>query len=171
MATARETIQKAFRYMGKETPNKQATAADYNFMLDELNKLLDIWFKLGLRLAVNTTTIPALDSEVPYPDFALSAIESNLAKEAWPFFNLSEPVSQSVREVAKDSKNEIWSIGRPIPKTVFPGVLPIGSGNESDRGNIFNEPFYPDCDEPIYQCDNDKLKTPSGIPLKVPDNE
>jgi len=170
MATARETVKKSLRYMGKETPLKQATEADYNDMLVELNKMLAKWFKLGLRLALTTEPIPTLDAVVPFPDFALEGIEYNLAKDAWPLFNLSEPVSQSVREEAVSSKNDLWSLGRPVPKSVFPGVLPVGSGNEWGSNGVGSFNFYPNCDEPIYPCNKDELLAPSGVPLKGVDN-
>ena len=96
MATARQVIKKALRYIGKETSLKNATDADYSIMLDELNQLLKRWFSLGLRLAVNTNTIESLDGEVPYPDVALTAIEYNLAVQGWPLFNLTQPVSLTV---------------------------------------------------------------------------
>ena len=169
MATARQVIKKALRYIGKETSLKNATDADYSIMLDELNQLLKRWFSLGLRLAVNTNTIESLDGEVPYPDVALTAIEYNLAVQGWPLFNLTQPVSLTVMSNAADYENEIWAIGRPVPKTVFPGVLPTGSGNTGNRG--WDRTFYPDCDEPIYGCDDNQLQTGTGIPLIGVDNE
>lgn len=153
--------------MGKETPLKAATDADYELMLDQLNMLLDKWYKLGLRISVTTTAIPSLSAVIPVSDYALEAIQYNLAKDNWGLFNLSEPVSQSVKEMAKSSKGEVWAIAGPKPHTVFPGTLPMGSGNEGYRNN---RKFYPDCDQNLYACDTDGITTESGIPLKGVDN-
>ncbi|MEE9459610.1 MAG: hypothetical protein V3V84_07605 [Candidatus Bathyarchaeia archaeon] len=166
MATAREVIQFSLRYIGKDTPSIVASDATYNLMLTVLNQLLDRWFKLGLRAAVSTETIPSLDSVVPYPDFALQAIQYNLAIDGWPLFDLGKSVSLNVRELATSTKNELWTISAPNPHSVFPGVLPIGSGNEWHGGGVLNDRFYPDLDEPIYGCcDSNTLKTPSNITL------
>ena len=167
MATAREVIQFSLRYIGKETPVKVASDADYTLMLTALNQLLSRWFKLGLRAAVSTETIPSLESVVPYPDFALEAIQYNLAVDGWPLFDLGKSASLNVKDLAASTKNELWTISAIKPHSVFPGVLPIGSGNEWDRnGGTLNDPFYPDLDEPIYGCgDKDQLLTQSHVPL------
>jgi hypothetical protein len=77
-----------------------------------------------------------------------------------------------VKELADSTKNELWSTSAIKPHSVFPGVLPIGSGNEWHGGSVLNNRFYPDLDQPIYGCcDNDQLLAPSGVPLKGVDNE
>lgn len=170
MATAREVIQFSLRYIGKETSLKKATTADYSVMLNVLNQLLDRWFKLGLRAATNTTTIPGPESAVPYPDYALPAIQYNLAVDGWPLFNLGSPVASNVQVMADSTKNELWTIAAQNPHSVFPGSLPVGSGNEWD--GVWSERFYPNCDPQIYGCcDDDQLLSQSGIPLKGVDNE
>jgi len=171
MATAREVIQVALRYIGKDTDFKQATDSDYNLMLPVLNRMLSTWFRLGLRLAVSKENIPSLDSPVPYPDFAIEGIQWNLAEKGWNLFKLKEPLNFNVKMMAEETKSELWSIGRPVPESVFPGVLPIGSGNEWDTNSTWQDPFYPDCDDNIYTCNKDELTAPSGVPLKGVDND
>lgn len=169
MATAQEVISISLRYLGKETPNKQASDADYTLMLRKLNNLLDRWFKLGLRASVNTTPIPSLASVVPFPDVGLDALEKNLAVDGWRLFNLSAPISIDLANEAKDAKTELWNMARPIPKTVFPSTLATGSGN--DNGTGWDRTFYPDCDELIYPCDDSQLLSQSGVPLKGVNND
>lgn len=163
MATVKEIIDKSLRYVGQSTQFLTPNDNDYNVALDELNSMLKIWYKLGLRATFDTSTLK-LQNVFPYPEDTHNGIAYNLAVEMYPNFDAAGSPSALVYERAKETKNQIWTIYAPEPKSVFPGTLPIGSGNE-ERNYGWFDPFYPDCDEPIYGCNKNLVET-NGVPLK-----
>ncbi len=161
MATAREVIRVSLRYIGLETRNRQASPQDYNDSLRQLNQMLQRWYKLGLRAAYNTNPLTNLEDQMPYPDDAFTAIEYSLARQLWKFFSLKNPMPADFALQEEEERNDLWVLYAPNPKTVYPGTLPIGSGNYDCY-----DPFYPDCGDSIYSnCDKNELTTQSKVVL------
>jgi len=167
--TAKDAISGAFRQMGQQTQFKSANDLDYDVALPSLNSMLSTWFLQGLRLAYNTNSL-GLNDPVPMADFTRDAVEYNLALLIFPKFAYNQSPSAQLVTLASDKLNEIWSIGGSVPHSVFPSTLPIGSGNEFYQyGN--QNPFYPDCDDKMYGCNDNQLSSQSGVILTGVDNE
>ena len=168
--TAHDVIRIALRFVGLETRLRKASPQDYNDMLGVLNRMLLTWYKLGLRAAYNTDTL-TLTTPMPYPDDAITAITYSLAKEGHDWIAIETPLGVNIYDQEKTHKNSLWILYGETPKSVYPGTLPIGSGNEYDNFG-YNSSFYPDCDEPIYgNCVDNQLATDSDVILTGVDNE
>ena len=163
MATTKDIIDKSLRYIGQSTQFLTPNDNDYNVALDELNSMLKMWYKQGLRATFDISTLK-LQNTFPYPEDTFNGIAFNLAVAMYPLFDSAGSPSAVIYERAKETKNEIWTIYGERAASVFPSTLPIGSGNEERNYGWFN-PFYPDCDEPIYGCRKDTVET-NGTPLK-----
>lgn len=161
MAKAKDILTSSLRLVGQVTSLKIATDDDYELALAKLNQLLERWRELGLTLNNSIQQIDNINADVNYPTWAIEGIEYNLAKNIWPFFNLSKPISPNILEMADITADEIWNLGRPENNTVFPGNLPIGSGNESYK----TRKFYPDLDKNLYENIDNQIDSETGNPL------
>jgi len=161
MATVKDIITRSLRYVGQSTQFLDGDSDDYNVALDELNSMLSMWYKLGLRATLQTSVLK-LQEVFPYPEDTHSGIAYNLAVQMFPLFNSDGVPSPLIIDRAKESKNDIWVIYGPTPSSVFPGTLPTGAGNTGD--GYYDTVFYPDCDDNVYAaCD---AITSNGVIIK-----
>jgi len=170
MSTAREVIGVSLRDVGIATKYKEASDEDYNDCLRFLNGMLAMWYKLGLRQAINTNTIDNLSDLVPYPEYAMRAIEKNLTINIWSHFKLDSMINPFLANEAAVLKNELWSVGAPNPSSIFPGTLPIGSGNEHYNTG-YTTPFYPAFDDNIYAGVDNALTNSANVILTGVNND
>lgn len=170
MATVKDIINLSLRYMGVSTKFKTPSASDYELMLVELNSMLDMWYKLGLRARYNNNELK-LQNVFPYPNDTHTGIAYNLAVDGYPLFDSAGMPSPKVEMLAAEKKNEIWTEYAADPSTVFPGTLPIGTGNTDHTYDNWTA-FYPDCDENLYSdCTSNQLESESGVILTGVDND
>lgn len=161
--TAKEVITDSFSIIGQYTDFKKPTDTNYDSALNSLNTMHKMWYRLGLRASYNQNTL-TLDTVMPYGDYTRDSIAYGLTERMWKKFAYNVSIPPEVVMLSKDYINELWTINGPDVQSVFPGVLPIGEGNENYNYGNFN-PFYPDCDESLYGCEKDQLSTDSDAIL------
>ena len=60
-----------------------------------------------------------------------------------------------------DWENQIFTIAGADVNSVFPGNLPQGMGN----WDVYRWNYFPDCDAPIYPCDDDSIVTEGDVSI------
>ena len=167
MATAQEVIETSLRYVGQSTNFKTSSKDNFIFGLRKLNELLAIYRKQGLFINSDAGDIPSLITVLNLPSWSIPAIEDNLGVMIWGRFNIGEPLPSWLKVQASESESDLFTLGGVGISSVFPSTLPTGSGNWWSDSGSYGGDFYPDCDPPIYTCNEDELLNASGAPLLV----
>lgn len=166
MATCRDVIRKALRYCGDSTQYSEASNESYYDGLDQLNNLVNTWYEQGLQLGDTESEYTDINDAFGYPRFALNAFEFNLGLLLWPLINPERPVPAMLYDNASRTLNELFTLAGASVQSVFPGNLPTGGGNWS----VNTDPYYPDCDEPMYTTCTDQVNTEKNAPIITENN-
>jgi hypothetical protein len=111
--------------------------------------MLSLWNSQSI--ATGTDYPNEIGDELSEPEQIQNVIDYQLAVMAAPY--LQKVVSQEVRANAKFLMQQLRNQFSPKPTTLYPGTLPIGSGN---KANPIGPAFYPD---------PETLDTESGDPI------
>jgi hypothetical protein len=147
MAIVKDIIRTALRYCGQETNYDSADDDTYEDGISKLNQLWQMWYQLNLDISAGQIELDSLSGSLNVPEWAVPAFEYNLAKMLWPLYNFGVSFPMALEYEAKNWENKLFTIAGTIPKSVYPGTLPVGTGQNwsADSWN-----YYPDCDPVIY---------------------
>ena len=148
--TIRQTISDALRILGVETSSLPAEDDAYERSLNFLKSYLSTLSQQNLYIFTRSP-YNSLDDIVPVKISAYTFVVSSFAVYLAPFFNVSpaDEAYQSALKTARDTENDMRTLFGPEIKSVFPGNLPVGSGNAYDQNN-YDCDFYPSLDPSIY---------------------
>ena len=164
MATARELLKVSLRYVGEETSFSIAPDESYELALRKMNEYIESLRKNGLALNSSQAELTSLNSIVNFPSWSHTAIELNVAVMIWPMFNIEKPLPPLIYQQARDKEREMFNLYGPEIKSVYPSTLPQGIGNRDGFWG-YNDVFYPQCHDNIYECDEDRINTEAGTPI------
>lgn len=164
MATARDLLKIVLRYVGEETNFSTAPDESYELALRKLNEYIESLRKNGLALNSSQAELTSLSSIVNFPSWSHTAIELNTACLCWLMFNIEKPIPQLLYTKAKEKEEEMFNLYGAEVKSVFPSTLPQGAGNRDGYWGFYDK-FYPDCDDNIYGCDENRVTTETGTPI------
>ena len=144
MATAAQVTKAALQNILVQDSESALPADEYQDTIFAMNNMLFAWDADGIKLGY--TEVSDLGDDVTVPVGALRGIIYNLAIEMAGMFNA--PVAHGVANAARAGMAAIRKLGISIVPSVYPGTLPIGSGNE-DRGTGLTDKYYSDLEDQI----------------------
>ena len=144
MATVAQVTKAALQNILVQDSESALPADEYQDTIFAMNNMLFAWDADGIKLGY--TEVDSLNDDVTVPTGALRGIIYNLAIEMAGQFNA--PVAPGVANAARKGMDAIRKLGVSIVPSVFPGTLPIGSGNEG-AGLYNTNHFYPDLEAQI----------------------
>lgn len=131
MATALDFIKRSFSIIGEHADETEIEASEANDALDLFNDMLAEWELAGANLGF--APVKDLADTVRIPRGAHKAVKFNLAVELGAEYDIA--VTPAVMAIANDSKKKMMAIYRRPLKVVYPGILPMGSGNDCGYTN------------------------------------
>jgi hypothetical protein len=143
---AEECIRDALQEIGQQAaeqpvhPDEMATGIRY------LNRL----FAEVTYLGFGYTIITSSSQTVTIPTYAESWAVLELARRLMPQFpSVEDSAKADIRENANKAWNNLLLLNGAEPEMSLPYILPIGSGNETNRS--LSSVFYPEDDNNILQ--------------------
>lgn len=138
MATVAEVVNSALSFILVQASEAAIEPSEAKAAVTRLNRMMASWEGGGIVLGF--TPVENLGEEVTVPEYALDAIEQNLAVMIGPQFG--GVVSSLLMQNARQAKSDMMQTAIEIADTSFPCTLPLGSGN---TGSGFNRSpqFYP----------------------------
>jgi len=150
MSTAQERVNSALELLGATSPIKVASPEVINKTFDVLVSMLELWNSQSI--GITGLTLPTdIGDELNEPPQVQLAIDFNLAITAAPYIR-KIPTAET-RMKAKSTMQQLRNQFSPKPTTIFPDVLPVGSGNKSQP---LGQTFYPD---------QETVDSESGVPI------
>lgn len=165
MAKARSIIKTALRYCAEQTNFSPAADGDFQDGVDKLNQLYQRWLELGLQIDAGQPELTSPQQTFNVPLFSIPAFEYNLAKDLWPLYNIEKPLPTNILMLAAETENQLFTALGADVKSVFPGNLSVGSGNWF----VYSNTLYPQCDDPIYPCDDNDIVTEGNVRIVTED--
>jgi len=151
MSTANERVRSALQLVGADTPIKPARPEVINKTFKILQQMLLLWNSQSILTGL---TFPSdIGDELDEPQQIQSAIDTMLAIKAAPAHQ--KTISQEVRALCKTDMQQLRNQFSPKPRTIYPGSLPIGTGNKTFP---IGPTFYPE---------EDTLDTEAGVPITI----
>lgn len=142
--TKRQFINAAFDEIGLASYVFDLQPDALESALKKLDAMMAEWNGLGLRLSYPLPSNPdssSLDENSTVPDFANSAVISNLAIRIAPSFG--KIASDETKRTALSSLQVVYSRFSTPSERRFPNTLPVGSGNKpwvAGNDNYFPRP-------------------------------
>lgn len=151
MSTANERVRSALQLVGADTPIKPARPEVINKTFKIFQQMLTLWSSQSIDTGI---TFPdAIGDELGEPNQIQSAIDTMLAIKAAPAHQ--KTISPEVRMLCKTDMQQLRNQFSPKPRTIYPGSLPIGTGNKTFP---IGPTFYPE---------EDTLDSEAGVPLTI----
>jgi len=151
MSTANERVNSALQLIGATSPIKPARAEVINKTFTVFQQMLSLWNSQSIGTGITYPNV--LGDELGEPEQIQMAIDYQLAIKAAPY--IQKMVSEDVRKQSRALMQQLRNQFSPKPTTLYPGSLPIGSGNT--RFPI-GPTFYPE---------TETLDDESGVPITV----
>ena len=106
-----------------------------------LNRMMSSFAARGITLGY--TQVSSLGDEITVPDGALEGMVKNLAVRLFNQYSVpGTPVPALLLQEARQGRDDMRAVAiDSIGPALFPGTMPIGSGNETSPG-LFNDHFY-----------------------------
>lgn len=136
MSTANFRINKALNLIGATSPIKEARPEIFNTTFEILVSMLELWKSQSIDTGIIIPT--EIGDELEEPLSTSLTIDFNLAVTIAPYL-LKEP-SPFVSAKAAQLMQTMRIVYSPLPETIYPDVLPIGSGNKTRPLGVV---FYP----------------------------
>lgn len=149
MTTANVFVTNALELIGSSSPIKKPLAEVTNKTFIVLQDMLFLWSSQGISTGLTLPTVIGDDLEEPAS--TRLAIEFNLAVTAAPY--LQKEPTQFVSAKARQTMQALRSQFSPLPVTLYPGTLPLGSGN---KVRPLGQVYYPD---------QETIDSESGTPI------
>ena len=141
METASSVIKSALQEIlvqASEAPIEPSEAQD---TLTYMNRYMASLAARGVNLGY--TKVTALNDPITIPDGAIEGLVFKVAERIAPQFDKQDVTSgMSFRQNAREALHAMYSIAVQPQPAQYPGILPIGSGNEDDVQA--GDHFYPD---------------------------
>lgn len=153
LATIKEALKDTFYMLKIETAYTPADSDAYERALRFFISYLDTLYQQDLEIFTGTT-FDDLNGELPVIAQAYMAVCTSFCKYVAPLMGVS--ITQDIMIAADAAENDMRSLWGAGVNMVYPGTLPIGSGNEED--GYCDDKFYPDCAPLVYtgdECDSD----------------
>jgi len=128
MATALDLIEGAFSIVGIRAAETSIESSMANEALDIFNDLGVEWELTGANLGF--APVADLSDEVRIPRGAYSTFKYNLAVRLAPIYEVD--LSPANVAIANNSLRTMMAVYRKPLKVVYPGTLPMGSGEQCD---------------------------------------
>ena len=139
MTTKLQIVQQALGDIGLGTYVFDPSPDQLQDALDRMDRLAAAWDGIGIRKGYNLGA--ALDAESGLPDTAIDPFASLLAIRLAPSYG--KQVSPELKSAALEGKNMLMVTNNVIPRMVYPGTLPIGTGNNLGVRDVA---YFQDCD-------------------------
>ena len=106
-----------------------------------LNRMMAAFASNGITLGF--TQVSTLGDLITVPDGALEGMVKNLAVRLFSQFSIpGTPIPALLLQEARQGRDDMRAVAiDSIGPALFPGTMPIGSGNETTPG-LFNDHFY-----------------------------
>ena len=129
METAESIVTTALEEIQLLANEQPIETVDFNRGILYLNRMMAALSVNGISLGYTVVTSAA--SPITVPDGAIEGMVFNLALKLSPTYDI--PISQDLRNNAREGLNSLRKIAVTVPRTQFPCTLPIGSGNDCDH--------------------------------------
>lgn len=146
MLTKGELIDGAFGDIGLASYVFDIEPEEQEAALRQLDSMVATWSIKGINIGYqlsSSTSDSSINQVSGVPQFAIEAIEKNLALRLAPKYN--KQVSLDLKAQAKEAYNALLTAISIVPEMQNTSILPIGSGNRFQR-NI-NNVFYQQTDD------------------------
>jgi len=160
VATAGQVLKSSLQRVLVQASESQLQPDEFQDAIFDMNNYMLALDAEGVNLGY--TVIENLGDEVTVPLGALRGVIANVAIEVSPDYNGT--ISPALVKAAKEGLRVMRLLGQRIPRSEFPGNLPVGSGNEGDHS--FTSHFYPGISEAEILAE-----TTGSIRLEVNTNE
>jgi hypothetical protein len=152
MSTANERVRSALQLLGADTPIKPARAETLNKTFKILQQMLALWNSQSINTSITMPTV--IGDELGEPEQTQLAIDYQLAiKTASAIQKVATP---DVRAQSRTLMQQLRNQFSPKPTTIYPGTMPIGTGNKTFP---IGPTFYPDSENAITD--------EQGVPLTI----
>jgi len=148
-AIARDYIDVILRMTGEKTDFSDAPNSAYSRAMLKLNEYLEVLRERGCTLNATQYEIENMNQSVNFPNYARSAIESNVAVMLWDIVNPNTMISPMLEKKAKNSQAVLMYRHGPSRNMKYPSTMPRGSGNTGTE-SVATSTFYPDYDPEMY---------------------
>lgn len=129
--TAQSVITSALQEIGVQAVEAPIEASEAQDAITYLNRMMTKFAAQGIALGY--TIITNLGDTITVADGALEGIVKNLAITLNPQFGSpGTPINPLLVQQAREGIDSLRDIAVTITPTLFPGSLPIGSGNEGE---------------------------------------
>ena len=154
--TKRQFINAAFDELGLASYVFDLQPEALESALKKLDAMMAEWNGSGLRLSYPLPSNPdnsSLDENSTVPDFANSAVISNLAIRIAPSFG--KVASDETKRVALSSLQVVYNRFSTPPERQFPNTLPVGAGNKPWVAG--SDVFFPTPEDKLSDQTNDNI--------------
>lgn len=129
--TAQSVITSALQEIGVQAVEAPIEASEAQDAITYLNRMMAGFAVKGITLGY--TVITNLGDTITVSDGALEGVVKNLALALQPQFGSpGDPINQLLVIQAREGIDTLRAIAISVTPTLFPGSLPIGSGNEGE---------------------------------------
>lgn len=145
MATVDQAAQASFNWILERDavlPLTDGEIEDYIFAMNN--------YMLGLdaeNVTLGYTIVSEREDDITIPGGTLRGLIANMAVELAPSYDAI--VTPGLAQIALTGLKQMRLIGQSIGDSRYPYILPIGSGNEYDSGNLLWSHFYWEDEEVI----------------------
>lgn len=145
METAETLIKDALQEILVQAAEAPLGADDFQTGARYLNRMMFAFDSDGIDLGY--TEVLTLADPITVPEGAIEGMIANLAVRLARQY--MKPISADLAARAAEGERTMTRISVEVGPTLYPGTLPIGSGNEWDTN--FGDVFYRDPAEPILE--------------------
>lgn len=135
MWTKRELVNQAFAELALAGYEFELTPEETQSALIRMDAMIAEWQGRGISLPYALPASPSdsdLDQPSGLPDFAVSAVYTNLALRTAASFGKTPP--QTLIQAAAQGMSALWAIAAQPQQQQLRGSVPIGAGNKYWRG-------------------------------------
>lgn len=151
METAGDIIRDALSELTVQAQEQTIPAVELNQSIRYLNRMMQALDADGIKLGY--TIVNHVDDPLTVPAGAYEGMMYNLAIRMANGYDIR--LTPDFMMVARESKKILAKIAVTAPKSNWPSILPIGSGNEGNAEAYSEQRFFNGCCEDEDECNGD----------------